>query len=128
MLHGDPNQEFPYYLGHAEERGVGAGEGANRNFPMPWGPPVVTWFEALEEACREIETFAPALVVVSLGVDTYKGDPISQFLLESDDYPRLGERIARLGRPTLFVLEGGYAVEEIGVNVANVLGSFDASA
>ncbi len=127
-LHGDPNQEFPFYLGHADERGAGEGEGANRNFPMPWGTPVEIWFEALDEACREIETFAPDLIIISLGVDTYKGDPISQFLLESDDYPRLGERIARLGRPTLFVLEGGYAVEEIGVNVANVLGGFDASA
>ena len=127
-LHGDPNQEFPFYLGHAEERGAGAGKGTNRNFPMPWGTPVETWFEALEEACRAIEDFAPGIVIVTLGVDTFKGDPISQFLLESDDYTRLGERIARLGRPTLFVLEGGYAVEEIGVNVANVLGGFDASA
>ena len=126
-LHGDPNQEFPFYLGHAEERGTGEGVGANRNYPMPWGTPVETWFEALEAACREIETFAPGLVVVSLGVDTFKGDPISHFLLETDDYPRVGERIARLGKPTLFVLEGGYAVEEIGLNVANVLGGFDAS-
>ena len=117
--------ECPFYLGHADERGAGAGEGANRNFPMPWATPAETWFEALGEACREIETFAPELLIVSLGVDTYKEDPISQFLLESDDYPRLGERIARLGRPTVFVLEGGYAVEEIGVNVANVLGGFD---
>jgi acetoin utilization deacetylase AcuC-like enzyme len=126
-LHGDPNQEFPFYLGHADERGAGEGEGANRNFPMPWGTPVETWFEALEEACREIETFAPGVVIVSLGVDTYKGDPISQFLLESDNYLRLGKRLARLARPTLFVLEGGYAVGEIGVNVANVLGAYDAA-
>lgn len=127
-LHGDPHQEFPFFLGHAEERGVGAGEGANRNFPMPWGTSVETWFDALEEAVREVERFGPELLVVSLGVDTFKGDPISQFLLESVDYSRLGERIARLGRPTLFVLEGGYAVEEIGINVANVLGAFDATA
>ena len=127
-LHGDPHQEFPFYLGHAEERGIAAGEGANRNFPMPWGTSAVTWFDALEEACGEIERFGPELLVVSLGVDTFKEDPISQFLLASDDYSRLGERIARLGHPTLFVLEGGYAVEEIGINVANVLGAFDARA
>ncbi len=127
-LHGDPHQEFPFYLGHADERGIAAGEGANRNFPMPWGTSAATWFDALEEACREIERFGPELLVVSLGVDTFKEDPISQFLLASDDYSRLGERIARLGHPTLFVLEGGYAVEEIGINVANVLGAFDARA
>lgn len=127
-LHGDPDQEYPYHLGYSDERGVGAGEGANRNFPMPWSTRAETWFEAAEEACREIERFGPGIVLVSLGVDTFRGDPISHFLLESDDYRRLGERLARLGRPTLFVLEGGYAVEEIGVNVVNVLQSYDADA
>jgi len=62
--------------------------------------------------------------VVSLGVDTFKDDPISQFQLVADDYTRLGERIARLGRRTLFVMEGGYAVAEIGVNAVNVLTGF----
>ncbi|MPT22385.1 MAG: histone deacetylase family protein, partial [Starkeya sp.] len=33
-------------------------------------------------------------------------------------------RIAALARPTLFVMEGGYAVEAIGVNVANTLEGF----
>ena len=37
----------------------------------------------------------------------------------------MGERIARLGKPTLFVMEGGYAVEEIGVNAVNVLEGFE---
>jgi acetoin utilization deacetylase AcuC-like enzyme len=29
------------------------------------------------------------------------------------------------GLPTLFVLEGGYAVAEIGINVVNVLSGFE---
>ena len=65
--------------------------------------------------------------MVSLGVDTFAGDPISTFQLRSPEYQRLGERLARLALPTLFVLEGGYAVAEIGDNVALVLGSFDAA-
>jgi len=52
--------------------------------------------------------------VVSLGADTFEMDPIIQFKLKSADYPKIGRRIAQLGRPTLFVMEGGYAVEEIG--------------
>ena len=63
--------------------------------------------------------------MVSLGVDAFKDDPISQFRLTSDDYLRLGERIARLDRRTLFVMEGGYAVAEIGVNAVNVLTGFE---
>ena len=35
------------------------------------------------------------------------------------------ERIAALGRPTLFVFEGGYAVDAIGVNAVNVLQGFE---
>ena len=37
----------------------------------------------------------------------------------------MGERIRALGCPTLFVLEGGYAVEDIGVNAVNVLSGFE---
>jgi len=59
--------------------------------------------------------------VISLGVDTFEHDPISFFKLTSDDFKRYGSTIARLGLPTLFVMEGGYAVEEIGINAVNVL-------
>ena len=126
-VHGDPNQEFPYFLGFADECGSGEGDGFNRNFPLPWGTTAERWFEAVDEALRRINEYKPGLVVVSLGVDAYKGDPISHFLLESADYIRLGERIAGLGLPALFVLEGGYAVDEIGINVVNTLGAFDAA-
>ena len=54
--------------------------------------------------------------MVSLGVDTFEGDPISRFRLEAEDFPRIGARIARLGLPSLFVMEGGYAIEPIGIN------------
>ena len=65
------------------------------------------------------------IIIVSLGVDTFKDDPISQFKLDSPDYLAMGARIADLGKPTLFVMEGGYAVEEIGINAVNVLQGFD---
>ena len=69
-------------------------------------------------------TFAPDVLVVSLGVDTYEHDPISQFRLTTDNFPRIGARIAACRCPTLFVMEGGYAVEDIGVNAVNVLTGF----
>ena len=62
--------------------------------------------------------------MVSLGVDTLEGDPISGFRLCSEDYLRVGEDIAGAGLPTLFVFEGGYAVAEVGVNAVNVLEGF----
>jgi acetoin utilization deacetylase AcuC-like enzyme len=61
---------------------------------------------------------------VSLGADAYKDDPVSAFRLESEDFIRIGAAVARLNRPTLFVMEGGYAVEALGVNIVNALSGF----
>ncbi|HLW29163.1 MAG TPA: hypothetical protein VKY54_15655 [Kiloniellales bacterium] len=124
-IHADPLQEFPYFLGYADEKGTGAGEGYNANFPLRWGSGPDLWFAALEEACEAIDRFGAEGLVVSLGVDTFKEDPISHFRLDHDDYLRMGGRMARLGIPTLFVMEGGYAVEAIGINTVNVLTGFE---
>jgi acetoin utilization deacetylase AcuC-like enzyme len=127
-IHGDPRTEYPFYLGHADETGRGAGIGYNRNYPLPAGSSNERWFEALGEACARIGDYRPAALVVSLGVDTFAGDPISTFHLEAPEYGRLGRELAKLGLPTVFILEGGYAVAEIGDNVAEVLMAFDAAA
>jgi len=124
-LHGDPMVEYPFFLGHADERGEGAGEGFNVNYPMPWGTTFDRWNEALEAGCRKVADYAPDVLLVSLGVDTFEKDPISQFKLKTEHYPQIGRRIAQLGLPTLVVMEGGYAVEEIGVNAVGVLTGFE---
>ncbi len=123
-VHGDPLTEYPFFLGHADEAGRGDGLGFNCNLPLPAGTSVEGWFAALDQALARIKAFRPDALVVSLGVDTFEGDPISHFKLKTPDYPRMGERIATLGTPTLFVMEGGYAVAEIGDNVAGVLTGF----
>ncbi len=123
-LHGRPEDAFPYFLGYADEKGEGKGEGFNVNYPMAPGTAFDHWSKALEDACRKIRRYGPDALVVSLGVDTYKDDPISFFKLESDDFSRYGARIAKLNVPTLFVMEGGYAIEAIGVNAVNVLTGF----
>lgn len=123
-IHGDPRTEYPFYLGHADETGAGAGAGFNLNLPLPAGSTVDAWFEALEVACARILDYRPDALVVSLGLDTFAGDPISRFQLRSGDFLILGGRLARLGLPTAFILEGGYATGELGVNAANVLDGF----
>jgi len=45
--------------------------------------------------------------------------------LSTGDFHRLGARLAKLGLPTVFILEGGYAAAELGINAANVLDAFD---
>jgi acetoin utilization deacetylase AcuC-like enzyme len=124
-LHGDPMTEYPFFLGHADERGRGEGEGFNHNYPMSFGTSWDGWSAALDEGCANVTAYAPDILIVSLGVDTFEKDPISHFKLKSEDYPKIGRRIAKLGMPTLFVMEGGYAVEEIGVNAVGVLTGFE---
>ena len=58
-------------------------------------------------------------------LDTFVDDPISKFALLTEDFSRLGARLKQLGLPTVFILEGGYAAAELGVNAANVLDAFD---
>jgi acetoin utilization deacetylase AcuC-like enzyme len=123
-LHADPRVEYPYFLGYADERGEGDGAGFTHNYPLPLGTTWDAYGPALDDACAKVAAFAPDALVVSLGVDTYEHDPISQFRLGSDDFPRIGAGIATCRCPTLFVMEGGYAVEDIGVNAVNVLTGF----
>ncbi len=80
---------------------------------------------AFSSALARITAYKPDAVVVSLGVDTFEKDPISQFRLTTADYPNIGRIIAGLGVPVLFVMEGGYAVSGAGRNVAGVLQGFD---
>jgi acetoin utilization deacetylase AcuC-like enzyme len=124
-LHADPTVEYPSFLGHADERGAGAGPRDNHNNPLPVGTAWDAGGAARDDACTHISAHGPDAVVVSLGVDTSAGDPISKFELVADDFSRMGRRIAALGRPTLFVLEGGYAVDDIGANTVNVLTGFE---
>jgi len=123
-VHGDPRTEYPYYLGYADERGEGVGLGFNRNLPLARGTGFAGWRDALAQALQSIAAFKAQAVVVSLGVDTFAGDPISGFGLQSPDYLRVGEDLAAAGLPTVFAFEGGYAVAEIGVNAVNVLDGF----
>ncbi|GAB0115553.1 histone deacetylase family protein [Acidisoma sp. C75] len=94
-IHATPDQEYPYLLGFADETGAGAGEGCNLNLPLPWGTGWAAWAEALARAIRRIAAFAPDALIVSLGVDTFKGDPISQFLLDQEHFIRWARRSPR---------------------------------
>ena len=124
-LHGDPADAFPYFSGYADETGAAAGSGFTLNLPLPPGTEWATWQDALRTALKRIADFRADALVVSLGVDTFAQDPISFFRLQCSDFFSYGQMIGACALPTLFVLEGGYAVGEIGINVVNVLTGFE---
>ncbi len=113
-LHADPDWAYPYFWGRADEHGAGAGEGATRNFPLALGSREAAYLAALDDAVRVASAFAADRLVVSLGTDTFAGDPLGTFGLGVDSFARIGERIARLRLPAVIVQEGGYNVAEIG--------------
>lgn len=123
--HANPAFAFPHYSGFADERGQDAGEGANLNLPLPSGTEWDAYETALSPARQAVTAFGADVLLVSLGLDTFENDPISEFRLKSADYLRMGEVIARLKKPTLFVFEGGYDLATLGRNTANVVEGFE---
>jgi acetoin utilization deacetylase AcuC-like enzyme len=124
-LHGDPAEAFPYFSGFADETGSGDGLGYTLNLPLPRGTGFAAWREALSVALARIAEYRADALVVSLGLDTFEADPISFFRLRTADFASYGRMLGEAGLPTLFVLEGGYAVAEIGINAVNVLTGFE---
>ncbi|MFF7398924.1 histone deacetylase family protein [Achromobacter sp. NPDC008082] len=113
-LHADPSAYYPFYTGYAEERGVGAGEGYNLNLPLAHGSGNDPFLAALDTALTALTGYAPEALVLALGFDTYKDDPISVLKLDIDAYRDIGARVASLRLPTVVVQEGGYMVQAIG--------------
>lgn len=123
-LHADPGREYPYFTGFADETGAGPGAGFNLNLPLPPGLDDNGYLAALETALAAIAGHGPRYLVVSAGLDTFAGDPLGDLALTGAGFWQIGARIARLGLPTLFVQEGGYAVDDLGRNVVSLLQGF----
>ena len=120
-LHADPKEEYPYFLGHADEIGLAAGKGFNLNLPMPKGISWQSYRSNLRIAIEAVKNYAPDALVVSLGVDTGADDPLGYFSLTVDNFNEMGGMIAALQRPLVTVLEGGYDRTNIGAYVAAYL-------
>ena len=123
-LHARPEDEYPFLTGYSNEVGTGLGKGYNLNLPMPIGTAFDTYKSALETALERIKSYRPDVLVLSLGVDTFAGDPVGGFKLVSPDYSVIGKMIAQAQLPTHIIMEGGYAMDALGTNVANVLAGF----
>ncbi|MDB5668701.1 MAG: acetylpolyamine amidohydrolase [Alphaproteobacteria bacterium] len=123
-IHADPATDYPFYWGHEDETGEGPGEGTNLNLALPQGTDFAAYRPALAKALERIAAFGAELLIVSYGADTFVGDPISNFALDTADYPQMAGDIAALGLPTVIVMEGGYATDLLGANVAAFLSGF----
>jgi acetoin utilization deacetylase AcuC-like enzyme len=123
-LHADPVRFYPFFWGHADERGQGPGLGYNLNLPLPRKTGDDGFLEALDAAIRRIEAFAPDALIVALGLDPYEGDPFGGLAVTTPGFSRIAERIAKMRRPTVIVQEGGYLCDALGDNLLAFLVGF----
>jgi len=113
-IHADPTQDYPYYAGYASETGGESAQGTTINLPLSHGTDAQTYLQILDEALRQIQTFQPTTLVISLGFDTYINEPMGHFRLELPHFETIGRKLSALGYPTLYVQEGGYAIDALG--------------
>ncbi len=95
-------------------RCAGAGIGTNLNLPLPLHCDDARYLRALDEALSAITAFAPAHLVLSLGLDAVGGDTIGKFDLTMTGWAEVARRVGQLGVPCVVVQEGGYRIEHIG--------------
>jgi acetoin utilization deacetylase AcuC-like enzyme/GNAT superfamily N-acetyltransferase len=118
-IHGHPSFAYPYFSGFRDETGTGPGAGFNLNIPLPEHITPEQHRNATAEGLRRIRRFHPAFLVVSLGLDTARGDPTGTWSNRARDFEQLGRMIGEQGYPTLVVQEGGYRVRTLGSNARN---------
>lgn len=106
-IHQDPTTLYPG-TGFANEAGQGLGKGYNLNLPLFPGTGEKEYLEALDSVLPLTKKFPHDVIVLILGVDTYKEDPLANIQLEVDSYQKIGERFKRF--PKLAVTcAGGYS-------------------
>jgi acetoin utilization deacetylase AcuC-like enzyme len=123
-IHADPDFEYPYYLGYADETGTGAGLGFHRNFPLPAGTDDNAYIETINKAASLIADYKPSFLVISAGMDLFEGDPLGKFKVTRTGIHQIGKKIATLSLPTLVVMEGGYNNAALGENIVSLLENF----
>jgi acetoin utilization deacetylase AcuC-like enzyme len=115
-VHVDPGAGwFPHYAGYADERGTGAGRGANLNIPLAPGSGDAEFLDGVTRMCAfASEAYGVDAAVLSLGVDAAADDPESPLQVTHDGYERAGALVGQLGMPVVAVHEGGYHLPTLG--------------
>jgi acetoin utilization deacetylase AcuC-like enzyme len=123
-LHADPEFEYPYYWGFANEQGEGPGEGFNHNWPLPLGTDDKLYLDTLKKALLTIHTLSPDALVLSVGFDIVEGDTVGGFNITQEGINQISSHIAQLDLPTVIIQEGGYNLKRLGQDAVAFLSHF----
>lgn len=107
-LHQDPHTLYPG-VGFIYQTGNGKGKGYNANVPLPPGTSDANYIYAFKESLTHIiDLFSPDGIIVSVGFDTHKHDPLAALNLSKNAYTAVAQILKDTGLPISFTLEGGY--------------------
>ena len=127
-VHADPARYYPWYVGHADERGAGPGEDWNLNLPLPIGSGDGAWLDAIRRGVEAARGFGAEALVVPLGFDASEDEPLAALKVTPDGFARAGAALASLRLPTAIAQEGGYNVELLGTLLARFLSGWGEAA
>ena len=125
-VHGDPRGYYPWYVGHAGERGAGLGMGCNLNLPLPAGTADPGWLDAVDTGLAAIQRFRADALVLSLGFDPSKDEPLGYLHVTGDGFAQAARRIAALRLPAAIIQEGGYNTALLGTLLQTFLSAYSA--
>ncbi|MDP2121854.1 MAG: histone deacetylase family protein [Hoeflea sp.] len=125
-IHADPARFYPFFWGHAAERGEDEGRGYNFNLPLPRGTGDADYLVALDAALARIRAFGADVLVLALGLDAHENDPFHGFRVTTPGFARIAARIAGLDLPAVIVQEGGYLSADLGDNLTSFLKGYEA--
>jgi acetoin utilization deacetylase AcuC-like enzyme len=121
--------QFPYYPGTGSfgEVGVGRGEGATVNVPLPAGAGDAEYVGVLQRVLAPVaRSFRPELILVSAGFDAHRDDPLAAMNVSGAGFAAMSALVRALadelcGGRAAFVLEGGYAASGLEQGVGALL-------
>lgn len=112
-VHQDRN--YPWDTGSVEDRGEGAGLGANMNIPLPPGGGHDTYLKTMAKlVVPALRNFAPDVIIVACGFDASGVDPLSRMIASADTFAQMTQQLMTAadtlcdGR-IMMAHEGGYS-------------------
>ncbi len=94
------------------------------NFSLPPGTDETAYLKTLDTAIEKIKSFSPKIVGISIGFDTYQGDPLANLKLKKDSYKKIAKKISEIKAGKFAVLEGGYS-QDLPELIGNFLEGID---
>jgi acetoin utilization deacetylase AcuC-like enzyme len=126
--------QFPHYPGTGDwhEIGIGRGEGATLNVPMPAACGDAEYLAVFARVLAPVAlAFRPELILVSAGFDAHRDDPLASMELSAAGYYGMAATVRALadelcGGRVACLLEGGYAASGLREGVGATLAALAA--